>query len=378
MNAPPSTFQRRRRAAFTSLLAAALIVAPAAARAAPDHTAQATAETPTSPGDAANSTEHEAARPGPDRDQKPTEAETANPERLREAGQRYEAGLSLYSEGDFALAVIEFERAFSLVPDYRVLFNIGQVRIQLGQYARARRALEHYLREGADRIGEERRAAVAADLQMLAARTATLRVQANVGNAEIRVDDELVGRSPLPQALLLDAGEHRVVVRKPGYRTHETRVTLAGRDAEDVLVELQVLPARPPAPIVVTESRRVEDAGSSEAVMWAAWSATGALVVGASITGFLGIRAANELGELRSDPDATRGELDSAKSRARSLLITADVLGAAAVASGGIALYVTLSKRAPDRQTPERDAPKPAPEVGLAIGPGFTGLSGTY
>src|SRR5688500_5007200 len=56
-----------------------------------------------------------------------------------EARQRYDRGIRLYAEGEFALAVIEFERAYTLVPDYRVLYNIGQVRIQLAQYARARK-----------------------------------------------------------------------------------------------------------------------------------------------------------------------------------------------------------------------------------------------
>src|SRR5687768_4278200 len=62
-----------------------------------------------------------------------------------EARQRYDRGIRLYAEGEFALAVIEFERAYTLVPDYRVLYNIGQVRIQLAQYARARKSLDQYL-----------------------------------------------------------------------------------------------------------------------------------------------------------------------------------------------------------------------------------------
>lgn len=346
MSAPDASWHRRRRTTLAGVLCVTLNAMPCAAQA-----GEQSAEQPAA-----------------------AEQPATDPERLREAGRRYEAGLSLYSEGDFALAVIEFERAFSLVPDYRVLFNIGQVRIQLGQYARARSALEHYLDEGGERVTEQRRASVTSDLEMLAARTATLRVQTNVADAEVLVDDELVGRSPLPEALLLDAGEHRVVARKPGYRTRETRVTLAGRDDENVLVELSVLPERQPTPIVVTEAPRTEDTGSSETLIWASWSTSGALAAGTAISGFLGIRAANNLDELRSDPGATRAELDSAKTRARSLLIAADLLGAAAVASGGVALYLTLSRRTPADEAPERDAV----QIGLAVGPGFTGLSGRY
>src|SRR4051812_29519826 len=73
-----------------------------------------------------------------------------NQEAVREAGERYGRGLSLYSEGDYALAVIEFERAYALVSDYRVLYNVGQVRIQLGNYALARVARETKLRDGGE------------------------------------------------------------------------------------------------------------------------------------------------------------------------------------------------------------------------------------
>src|SRR5262245_54376929 len=68
-----------------------------------------------------------------------------SPEVVTEAKQRFDRGLELYAEGEYPLALIEFTRAYELVPNYRVLYNIGQVCIQLGQYANARRALEEYL-----------------------------------------------------------------------------------------------------------------------------------------------------------------------------------------------------------------------------------------
>jgi tetratricopeptide (TPR) repeat protein len=150
---------------------------------------------------------------------------------VQEAGQRYDRGLKMYAEGDYSLAVIEFERAYELVPDFRVLYNIGQVRIQLANYARARRALTQYLQEGGERVSEDRKKAVENDLDMLATRTGTLAIQVNVPGAELFVDDVVVGQSPLSEPLLLDAGEHRLSARKPGYHPRAAQVTLAGRDA---------------------------------------------------------------------------------------------------------------------------------------------------
>ena len=149
-----------------------------------------------------------------------------SPEAVAEAGQRYDRGLKLYSEGEYRLAVIEFERTYQLVPDYRVLFNIGQVRIQLGDYARARVALERYLREGEGHLPPARLESVKNDLDMLEGRTATLKIQSSLSGAEVVVDGESVGVTPLAEPVLMNAGDHSIEVRKTGYRARVLRRTL--------------------------------------------------------------------------------------------------------------------------------------------------------
>jgi tetratricopeptide (TPR) repeat protein len=297
-------------------------------------------------------------------------ATAPNADAVKEAGKRYESGLALYSEGEFKLAAIEFERAYSVVPDYRVLYNIGQVRIQLGEYARARRALEQYLKEGGDKVSQERRTAVEADLQMLAGRTATLAIVTNTPGAEIVVDDRVVGTAPLAEPLLLDAGEHRVLVRAQGREPKEQRITLAGLDSADLSFDLEKTRDRP---LTIVQQVKSDEKSNHTTWMWASWSATGTFAIGATVTGLLGIKAANELDDLRGDPKATRSNLDSSQRRARTLLLAADVLGAAALAAGGVALYVTLSG-----DDTEKPKPKPGPRVQAAVGPSFTGVRGSF
>lgn len=298
---------------------------------------------------------------------------TLDEEAVRDASSRYDRGLQLYAEGDYALAVIEFERAYSIVSDYRVLYNIGQVRIQLGNYAKARSALEEYLKTGADQVSPDRKESVHKDLEMLMARTALLRVETNVPNADIAVDDVSVGAAPLSTPLLLDAGEHKVTVQHPGYQARATRLTLAGRDESSIRLDLEKAHG-PVAPIIV-ETRKPEQSDRST-WLWATWSATGAFALGAVATGGIGIKAANDLDELRSDPTATRSELDSASRRARTLLTTADILGGLAIATGGVAIYLTLS--GPSNE-PAKDKPKSAgPQVSLTARPGFVGMNGRF
>jgi len=289
-----------------------------------------------------------------------------SPEVLLEAKQRFDRGFELYEEGEYPLALIEFNRAYELVPNYRVLYNIGQVCIQLGQYANARRALEEYLQKGGDALAADRRAAVNKDLEMLGHRTAFLTIGANLEGAEVLVDDLVVGKTPLGPALLVDAGVHRVTVRLPGYLPKVSNITLAGGDAQTLTVALERQPEEKQT-IVVREREVVED--NATTWMIAGWVTTGALAAGAVVTGIMGAGEADELDQLRgglaSDYDGELpNRLDDARSNAKTLFLVSDVLTGAAVIVGGLSLWITL-----DPPSPSRPAETPAPEAkGVQVG----------
>jgi hypothetical protein len=294
-------------------------------------------------------------------------------EQIAEAARRYDLGLKLYAEGEFRLAVIEFERTYQITSDYRVLYNIGQVRIQLGNYAKAIGALNDYLKGGGDKISEDRKKAVQADLDMLAARTGHVRIVANVAGADILVDDLPVGQSPLSDPVLLDAGEHKVTAKKPGYDGRAVPVTLAGRDSMLVELKLEKLPEGGQRVVI----KEVQKESNSTWII-ATWSATGVLAVGAGVTGGLGIKAANDLDDMRKEEGSTNDERDSQSRRAKTLLLAADIMGGAAIVTGGIALYLTLSDSgSSDKPAPQKSKPVPT-KTGLVIGPGRIAIRGEF
>jgi tetratricopeptide (TPR) repeat protein len=278
---------------------------------------------------------------------------------IKEARDHYEAGLALYSDGEFQRAAIEFDRAYELVPNYRALYNIGQVRIQLHNYARATKALKAYLQQGGDKVDAERKKSVQDDLEMLATRTATFALTSNEDGADVAVDGEAVGTTPLAEPLLLDTGEHRIALSKAGFVTREISVTLASRDSQSLQVDLQKEQAAA-GPVVVVAPQTPQNTDRT-AWIWGTWSATAAFAAGATVTGILGIKAANELDDKRSTLGTSREELDSAQRRAQTLLTAADIMGGAAIVTGSIALYLTLSKPG--------GADKPKKRAELNVGP---------
>jgi hypothetical protein len=311
-----------------------------------------------------------------------TDASSPEDDARREAAVRYERGLQLYKDGEPALALIEFQRAYELVPDYRVLFNIGQVCIQLGRYAEARRALEDYAKEGADELPEDRSKSVQSDLEMLKGRTAYLKVLTNEPDAEIVVDGLVVGISPLSAPLLLDAGVHSVEVRKLGYHGKSTRISLAGNDDRTATLDIVKLPEEKREPKVVVEKttieQRIVEKDSDRTVMWVGWAATGTLALGAGVAGYFGITKANDLESMRTDYGVTPQQLDDAQTNARTLFLIADIAGAAAVVMGGVSLYLTLSA-AESAPEPGGATPKAkGASVGLGVGLGEVQVRGRF
>src|SRR5450432_2251716 len=202
----------------------------------------------------------------------------------QEAARRFERAIKLYEESDYALALAEFERVYELVPNYRVLYNIAQVSVQLGRYARALSTFKEYLKQGAAELPAERVTEVHAELANLVGRTAHVDVRVDRPGAEIVFDGSLVGTAPLPESLVVDVGEHRIQVRAPGYVPQSADLSLAGGDHPERTFTLQA-EQKAVIPTVVVERTATPAIHNSNhnAMRWLGWTGTGALTAGAVV-----------------------------------------------------------------------------------------------
>ncbi len=289
-------------------------------------------------------------------------------DRASEARQHFDRGVQLYAEGEFAVALAEFERAYELMPNVRVLYNIAQLCFQLQKFSRARQALSRYLVDASRELTPERRAAVERDLAALALRTATLRLRVRVPGTEVMIDG-VPATSAGPEGFIIDAGERSVRVDKPGYRSVERHAKVVGGDRLDWVIELEpLLPpqvSRPPPPVPVAMEQ------PSSLPLWLPWVITGALAAGWATTGLLALDAQADKDELEGDTSSPESELLEARDSLRTLALVTDVLLGATVAATGVSLYLSLSSDG-------RDAT--APPVGAVRLPrsAIVGLSGGF
>lgn len=278
----------------------------------------------------------------------PAQAESAPAPsaQVDQARGHFERGAALFKEGSFDAALAEFKRAYEIVPNYKVLYNIGQSQIERHDYVAALRAFEDYLRQGAADVPSERREAVEREIANLKTRVASVAVKSNVRGAELFVDGVSVGTLPLATDPLVSAGTRRLSLKKTGYAPLERTVSVAGGDHPEVEMNLEPLPSAvgsesqptgPVTPIEKPESRPVRTA------TWVSLAATG-VFTGAAITfGLLAKKSNEDLDTELARYPADGGRIDDVRSRVKLEAALTDGFGVAAAASAILTVYFALS-----------------------------------
>ncbi|MFT3766204.1 MAG: PEGA domain-containing protein [Minicystis sp.] len=269
-----------------------------------------------------------------------------------EGKTRFQRGVQLFRENDFRSALVEFRRAYELTKNYKVLYNIGQTEYELQDYAGALRSFQRYLADGGAELEAARRTQVEEDIKKLGARVARIEIKSNAADAEVLVDDVVIGKTPLKDPVLVSIGRRKVTIQKGGLVSAARFVDLAGGDRIAVTVELAE-PSAPKAPLGPTAPPPPAPAPSRTG-MWVSLAVTGALVAGTAVTGVMALGAHSDAEKQLGTLGVKASDVEAAHTKTRNLALVADILGGAALAMAGvtIALGVTSSKSdAPPPQT---------------------------
>jgi hypothetical protein len=276
----------------------------------------------------------------------PSEAQKA------EARARYERGLKLYDQGAYEPALVEMRRAYELNPTYKILYNLGLIHKQLNDHAAALDAFNGYLNEGGKKIDGKRHAEVEKYVAELKPLVATLTIQVDVAGAEVTIDDALIGTSPLPSSVTVNAGKRKISAKVAGKPAVTRVLTVAGSDAVTVKLELEEPKATTTTPTNTTSTTTTTTTTTTTKpttpepksnIPWVWWGVTGGLAAGTAVFGILTLSSASSLAEKRDTPNASRDDLDSASSRTKTFAIVTDVLLVGTIVAGGYATYLTLT-----------------------------------
>ncbi|HVM69422.1 MAG TPA: PEGA domain-containing protein [Gaiellaceae bacterium] len=305
------------------------------------------------------------------------EQQTARPAQAddakKEAQQLFEQALKQAESGDARAALGSFRGAYEKYPSFRVLYNIAQICTRLDDAACTLRAYERYLRDGGADVPAKRRAEVEGQIQVLRRKIATVTITSNTAGAEIWIDDERIGRTPLPGPTPVNAGPHSVRLVHEDQKVERT-VDIAGL-GESITIELEVPKAEPAA-----EAKAAEPAIAAKSAAPAErpfpvvpWAVTGGFAVATAVTGVLAATSYASFEETRDRFGITKAELDDAQASARNLLLLTGLFGTITIASASVAGYFTFLAR-PSTTT----AAPAAPAARLGLGPRGVVFAGTW
>jgi hypothetical protein len=170
----------------------------------------------------------------------PRTASAAPDPRKAEAGSRFERGLRLFDGRDYSGAIAELTRAYELVPNATVLYDIGAVYAAMGRPADAVHALDRALAKPGELSAEDTTKARAMRAEQ-ATHIGQVHVTSSVPGGHVEVDGLDVGVTPLTNPVDVTAGTHVVGVYATGYVPQRREVTVSAQTKVDASFDLVIL-----------------------------------------------------------------------------------------------------------------------------------------
>jgi hypothetical protein len=156
-----------------------------------------------------------------------------------DARRDYDAGKLLFEDGDYATALLKYQAAFDETHDPRLLWNVAVCQKYLRHYARAAATLARYLKEGGELLSPADRHDAQDFARAIALFTVPTTVRVSEPDAQVWIDESLVGRTPLTEPVSLDMGTRRVRVKKDGFRLFDREFPVGGSAATTIEVTLE-------------------------------------------------------------------------------------------------------------------------------------------
>lgn len=303
-----------------------------------------------------------------------------------QARLRFERGVELYDSGDVRAAYIEFKRAYALVPNYQLLFNIAQAQAELKDYVGAEESLSQYIEQAKDEISPERKEEVLSEMKRLRTYIAYVKINISVEGATVRVDGVVVDAQGSSSRIPVSAGRRKIEIVRKGYERWERSIDVAG---EDVLTLDAMLVREPSAqskqlvspssakPRQLRESKPAITQGPPSKkvgpLFWTGVVATSAFGVTSAILGGVALRARSEHQRTLGTAPTPLEKLQESGHSVKRLALATDIglILTASSAAFTVAAYFWEGKKSKKyRYEPKR--------LGASVAPGGLVLHGRF
>jgi hypothetical protein len=154
----------------------------------------------------------------------PVDVRSTLPDPARHA---WDAAKQLADANDYKGAGVEFQRAYDLSQNPRVLYNLGVIEKLQTHYARAVAAWNRELTEGAGKLTPSETVELKNAIAIVQQFVTAIDVTANEADATLFIDDYAVGKTPFTASVPIDVGKHTLKLTKAGFVDSTQQVEVA-------------------------------------------------------------------------------------------------------------------------------------------------------
>ena len=161
--------------------------------------------------------------------------------------------IKLFSEGNklreaekYPEALNKYRAAYSLLPSFKIDYNIALTLEKMGRNAESVRAYEKFLETGAGKSPAKMIKLAQDKIQELKKTLAEVKVECNVAGAVVKVSGKEVGKTPLKESLLLNPGKHALDVQAEGQEPFLQELNLEAGKQSTVTASLKPKEAEKP------------------------------------------------------------------------------------------------------------------------------------
>lgn len=155
------------------------------------------------------------------------------------AKAEYEGGRILYGDKDYVSAISKFQRAYELSSDPRLLFNIAVCQKNLRKYSKMLATVRRYLEDGAAILSSDDKEQAQDIVKTVEAFVSELKLTVDEKDADVFIDDEKIGVTPLTGTIFVDVGARKIKVTKKGFRDSVETKQVPGGGAIAVTIRME-------------------------------------------------------------------------------------------------------------------------------------------
>jgi hypothetical protein len=255
----------------------------------------------------------------------------------------YARGEALYRDGHYEAAKVQFEFAYTSMPNPVVLLSIAKTQEKLGQYGQAVVTLQRYLKERQDAPDRQ---AVEQHIQKIQSRPAVLTIRTQPAGASVLVDNRPHPKVT-PTEVQLTSGKHRIEIRAQGHISAVEQVDVDFAQRKQIAIALRKTPASPKTVQMSSVDR--DDTDALVTGTWISVAVAGSALVVGSVCGILALSTQSDFNDHPTASLADRGE---------GFALAADVSFGVAIAAGitALVLFVTQQDLEPSKPVSSKNS----------------------